>query len=116
MRMDYGNETMYMHMYMESLHTWEQWNKERALKGLGPVFHNVGNLMFSQNGKFSTYEEQSLKAIREAGYGHFIEEYRTPESIAERYPQFKEATKNGFDIAYLNKSGGEFLLSIYLLR
>ncbi|KAI7857439.1 FAD dependent oxidoreductase [Circinella umbellata] len=106
MRMDYGDETMYMHMYMESLHIWKQWNKERALKGLSPVFHNVGNLMFSQNGKFSNYEEQSLKAIREAGYGYCIEEYRTPESIAERYPQFKEATKNGFDIAYLNKSGG----------
>ncbi|KAI9491665.1 FAD dependent oxidoreductase [Zychaea mexicana] len=85
MRMDYGKELMYMHMYMESLPMWEQWNKERAAKGRSPVFHN---------------------SIREAGYGHLIEEFRTPEAIAERYPQFKEATKNGFNIAYLNKAGG----------
>ena len=107
-RMDYGKETLYMHLMAEGFPMWEQWNKERASKGLSPVFHNTGVILFSQNGKFSSYEVDSMKSLREAGYGHVIEELRTPASIVERYPQFKEATENGFDIAYVNKAGGKF--------
>lgn len=75
--------------------------------GLSPVFHETGVLLFSQNGKFSDYEIQSMKAIREAGYGHLIEELTDPETIVKRYPQFKDAVANGFNIAYLNRAGGE---------
>lgn len=117
MRFDYAQERMYMELTLESLPYWHQWNEERAEQGLSPLFHNTGVLLFSQNGQFSDYERLSMKYIREAGYGHAIEELRTPESIIKRYPQFKGAVANGFDIAYVNKLGGKlatYLEDLYL--
>lgn len=105
MRIDYASETVYMQMAIEALPLWRQWNKERAEMGLSPVLHETGVLLFSQNGKFSDYEIQSMKAIREAGYGYLIEELG-PKTIVKRYPQFKDAVANGFNVAYLNRAGG----------
>ncbi|KAI9494706.1 FAD dependent oxidoreductase-domain-containing protein [Zychaea mexicana] len=84
---------------------WEQWNKERAAKGLSPVYHKTGVIFFSKNGQFSEYEKQSMQNIKEAGYGHVIEQL-SPESIVERFPHFKAAVENGYNVAYFNKEGG----------
>lgn len=106
-RMDYADDTLYMQLMIEALPLWRQWNKERAEMGLSPVFHETGVLLFSSNGQFSDYERSSMKRIREAGYGHAIEEFTSPQSIINRFPQFKDAVANGFNIAYLNKQGGK---------
>ncbi|KAL0084029.1 FAD dependent oxidoreductase [Phycomyces blakesleeanus] len=105
-RMDYADDTIYMHLAIEAIQMWHQWNKERADMGLEPVFHPSGVLLFSSNGEYSDFEKQSLKHIREAGYGHVIEELKSPEEIIARYPYFKDAVDNGYNIAYLNKEGG----------
>jgi len=52
------------------------------------------------------FERDCMKNIREAGYGHFIEEFTSPEQIIEKFPQFQKAVENGFNTAYLNKEGG----------
>ncbi|KAI9306270.1 FAD dependent oxidoreductase [Cunninghamella echinulata] len=105
-RYDYGDDVLYMKLMMEALPLWHQLNKERLEEGEEPVFHQTGVLMMSQNGSYSNFERKSLRAIREAGYDHAIEELLTPESIIQRFPQFENAVKNGYNIAYLNKQGG----------
>ncbi|ORZ24687.1 FAD dependent oxidoreductase [Absidia repens] len=105
-RFDYGNDDIYMRLTMEALPYWQQFNKERAEQGEEPLFHQTGVLMMSSNGSYSEFEKRSLKKIREAGYGHVIEELLTPESIIDRFPQFKDGVNNGFNIGYLNKAGG----------
>ncbi|KAI9470992.1 MAG: FAD dependent oxidoreductase [Benjaminiella poitrasii] len=105
-RMDYANDTLYMHLMVEALGLWHQWNAERAAQNLEPVFHPSGVLMFSGKDSYSDFERDSLKQIREAGYGHFVEEYKTPEEIIQKFPQFKKTVENGFKTAYLNKAGG----------
>ncbi|KAI9025014.1 FAD dependent oxidoreductase [Phycomyces nitens] len=105
-RMDYSDETLYLQLMLEGLPIWRQWNKERAAEGLDPVYNETGVLFFGSNGKFSDYENKSIKHITEAGYGHVIEHLPTPKSILDKYPQFKHAVESGFDIAYLNKDGG----------
>ncbi|OAD76316.1 hypothetical protein PHYBLDRAFT_109796 [Phycomyces blakesleeanus NRRL 1555(-)] len=105
-RMDYADDTLYLQLMLEGMPIWRQWNKERAAEGLGPVYNETGVLFFGSNGKFSDYEKKSIKSITEAGYGHVIEHLPTPKSITDKYPQFKEAVENGYDIAYLNKDGG----------
>lgn len=105
-RMDYANDTLYMHLMVEAFGIWRQWNKERAEKNLDPVFHQSGVLLFSGKDKFSDFERDCMKNIREAGYGHFIEEFTSPEQIIEKFPQFQKAVENGFNTAYLNKEGG----------
>ncbi|CAO3637440.1 unnamed protein product [Cunninghamella blakesleeana] len=105
-RYDYGSDTLYMKLMMEALPLWQQLNKERLEEGEDLVFHQTGVLLMSQNGQYSDFERKSIKAIREAGYDHAIEELTTPESILQRFPQFESAVRNGFNIAYLNKDGG----------
>lgn len=105
-RMDYANDTLYMHLMVEAFGLWRQWNKERAEKNLEPVFHQSGVLLFSGKDKFSDFERDCMKNIREAGYGHFIEEFTSPEQIIKKFPQFQKAVENGFNTAYLNKEGG----------
>jgi sarcosine oxidase/L-pipecolate oxidase len=92
---------------MEAMSHWHQWNKERAAENDTPVFHPSGVLIMGYQGKYGPYEEQNMQAIREAGYGHAIEQLLTPEAIVERYPQFEQTVKNGYNIAYLNKEGGK---------
>lgn len=104
--MDYAKDTLYMHLMVEGFNMWHQWNKEREQKGLTPVFHQSGVILFSQNGEFSEFEKDTMKSIREAGYGHYIEEFKSEQEIIERFPQFKNAVKNGFNKAYLNNAGG----------
>ncbi|KAI8393452.1 FAD dependent oxidoreductase [Radiomyces spectabilis] len=105
-RMDYADETLYMHMAIEAMPLWRQWNQERADMGLSPVFHQTGVLLLSSNGEYSKFERSSMQHIREAGYGHVIEEFPNGEAILKRYPQFKTAVQNGYNIGYLNKEGG----------
>ncbi|KAI8642418.1 FAD dependent oxidoreductase [Parasitella parasitica] len=105
-RMDYANDTLYMHLMVEAFGMWHQWNKERAEKNLDPVFHQSGVLLFSGKDNFSDFEKDSMKNIREAGYGHYIEEFTSPEQIIEKFPQFEKSVENGFNTAYLNKEGG----------
>ncbi|KAI8088965.1 FAD dependent oxidoreductase [Halteromyces radiatus] len=105
MRFDYGDDITYMHLMMEALPYWHQYNKERAEQGESPVFHETGVLMMSRHGEYSDFEKKSLRNIRQAGYGHCIEEL-DGEAIIKRYPQFKTAVHHGFNIAYLNKAGG----------
>lgn len=100
---------MYMRLMMEALPFWHQYNKERAEEGKEPVFHQTGVLMMSSNGRYSEFEKRSLAKIRQAGYGHVIDELLTPESIIERYPQFENAVHNGFNIGYVNKAGGKWV-------
>ncbi|KAI9247124.1 FAD dependent oxidoreductase [Phascolomyces articulosus] len=104
-RMDYGLATQNMQLMIEGLPLWEQWNKERAAQGKTPVFHKTGAVFFSKNGQYSDYGIQSMQSIREAGYGHVIEEL-TPQAIMERFPHFKLAVENGYDTAYFNKEAG----------
>ncbi|KAI8341711.1 FAD dependent oxidoreductase [Chlamydoabsidia padenii] len=105
-RYDYGNQRLYMYLTMEAMSHWHQWNKERADEHESPVFTPSGVLIMGYQGKFGSYEEQSMQAIREAGYGHAIEQLLTPDVIIKRYPQFEQTVKNGYNIAYLNKEGG----------
>ncbi|KAI8975487.1 FAD dependent oxidoreductase [Mycotypha africana] len=105
-RMDYANDTLYMHLAVEAFGLWDQWNKERAKKNLEPVFHQNGVLLLSGKDKLSDFERNSIRNIREAGYGHFIEEYKCPEEIIERFPAFEKAVKKGYNTGYLNKAGG----------
>ncbi|KAI9493388.1 FAD dependent oxidoreductase [Zychaea mexicana] len=105
-RMDYGGDTLSMQLMMEAYPHWHQWNKERAEMGLSPVFHQTGCLLLCKGDSYSDYERSSIKHIREAGYGHTIQELPTPESIIERFPQFKDAVDNGYKVAYLNTEGG----------
>ncbi|KAI8088723.1 FAD dependent oxidoreductase, partial [Halteromyces radiatus] len=105
-RFDYGNNLLYMNLTLEAMPYWHQWNKERAIQNEPPVFHQTGVLLFGHQGKFGDYELESMKAIREAGYGHCIEELLTPEAILKKYPHFEETVKNSYDIAYFNKEGG----------
>lgn len=120
--MDYANDTLYMHLMVEAFNMWHQWNKERAEANQDPIFHQSGVLLFSGKDQFSDFEKNCMKNIREAGYGHYIEEYKTPEEIIAKFPQFKEAVANGFNTAYLNKAGGmnlaykkkKLLLFLYL--
>lgn len=104
--MDYANDTLYMHLMVEAFNMWHQWNKERAEANQDPIFHQSGVLLFSGKDQFSDFEKNCMKNIREAGYGHYIEEYKTPEEIIAKFPQFKEAVASGFNTAYLNKAGG----------
>ncbi|KAG1468111.1 hypothetical protein G6F56_004030 [Rhizopus delemar] len=104
-RLDYSDNTLYMHLAIESILMWQEWNKERSEADQELLFHQVGVLLFGRE-EFSDSEKKSLKAIREAGYGHFIEEYKTPQDIIDKFPQFKSAVENGFQTAYLNKQGG----------
>jgi sarcosine oxidase/L-pipecolate oxidase len=104
--MDYGGCADYMHMSVEAFGLWHQWNKERAELNRPPVFHQSGVLLFSQNGSFSEFEKESIRQIQQAGYGHFIEIYDTPEKLVAKFPRFESAVKNGFNVAYLNKEGG----------
>lgn len=113
-RYDYGDDVLYMKLMMEALPLWQQFNKERLEEGEDKVFHQTGVLLMSRNGQYSDFERKSLKAIRQAGYGHAIEELLTPESIIQRFPQFEKAVRNGFNIAYLNKDGGKVYLNIYI--
>lgn len=99
---------------VEGFNMWHQWNKERAEKGLEPVFNQSGVILFSQNGEFSDFEKDTMKTIREAGYGHFIEEFKSEEEIVKKFPQFKSAVKNGFNKAYLNNAGGKIFHNFYL--
>lgn len=105
-RMDYANDTLYMHLMVEAFNMWHQWNRERAEENKSPVFHQSGVLLFSGKDQFSDFEKNCMRNIREAGYGHYIEEFKSPEEIIAKFPQFKEAVKNGFNTAYLNKAGG----------
>ncbi|KAM3578515.1 hypothetical protein VKS41_009105 [Umbelopsis sp. WA50703] len=102
-RMDYGDDVIYQNLAAEALPIWRQWNEEAKDAGNLPVYHETGLLLFSRGGKFSEYERRSMQNIKAAGYGHAIEEFITPESIVERFPQFKDAVANGYNIAYLNK-------------
>jgi sarcosine oxidase/L-pipecolate oxidase len=105
--MEYGAATHYMNLFLEALPLWHEWNKERAENNLVPVYHQTGLISFAENGTFTQYELDCMSQIREAGYGHLIEELDTPEKIIERFPRFEKAVKNGFDIAVYNKEGGE---------
>ncbi|KAI8057572.1 FAD dependent oxidoreductase [Gilbertella persicaria] len=105
-RMDYANDTLYMHLMMEAFTIWDEWNKERQEQKLDPVYHNVGVLLFSDKDKMGKFENDCLKNIREAGYGHLVEEFTSPEQIIQRFPLFKQAVENGFNTAYFNKAGG----------
>ncbi|ORZ25092.1 FAD dependent oxidoreductase [Absidia repens] len=105
-RYDYGNKLLYMQLTMEAMPHWHQWNKERAEQNESPVFEQTGVLLMGYQGTFGPYEEQSMQAICEAGYGHAIEKLLTPESIIQKYPQFEQTVRNGYDIAYVNKDGG----------
>lgn len=104
--MDYANDTLYMHLTIEALTMWHQWNNERRQENLDPVFHQSGVLLLSGHNEFSEFEKNCMRNIREAGYGHFIKEYRNPQEITHDFPQFKDAVQNGFNTAYLNKAGG----------
>ncbi|KAG1141811.1 hypothetical protein G6F37_008285 [Rhizopus arrhizus] len=104
-RLDYSDNTLYMHLAIESIGMWQEWNKERQESEQDPLFHQTGVLLFGRD-EFSDSEKKSLKAIREAGYGHYIEEYNSPEEITAKFPPFKSAVENGFKKAYLNKQGG----------
>jgi sarcosine oxidase/L-pipecolate oxidase len=108
--MDYGNDILYMHLTIEAIGMWKQWNKERAEMKLDPVYHETGVLLFSSKDKFSDFEKNSMKTIREAGYGHFIQEFTSSEQISKKFPQFASAVKNGFNTAYFNKAGGNVYL------
>ncbi|KAI8578832.1 hypothetical protein K450DRAFT_244750 [Umbelopsis ramanniana AG] len=105
-RMDYGDDLIYQQLACEALPIWRQWNEEVKAEGKPLVYNETGLLLFSRNGKFPDYERLSMQNIRGAGYGHAIEEFPTPESIVERFPQFSDAVANGFNIAYLNKYAG----------
>ncbi|KAI7850494.1 FAD dependent oxidoreductase [Circinella umbellata] len=105
-RMDYGEDLLSMQLTMEALPHWHQWNKEREEMGLSPVFHQTGSLLLCKGNKLSDYERSSMKHVREAGYGHTIQEFKTPESIIKQFPQFKDAVNNGYHTAYLNTAAG----------
>ncbi|EPB81331.1 hypothetical protein HMPREF1544_11948 [Mucor circinelloides 1006PhL] len=104
-RMDYGENTLYMHLAVEAIDAWKQWNIERAEKSLVPVYHNTGMLLFSANGQYAEYEKDNMKSIREAGFGDYIEELNA-EQLKQRYPYLSDTVDNGYDIAYANKVGG----------
>ncbi|GAN02310.1 fructosyl amino acid oxidase [Mucor ambiguus] len=104
-RMDYGNNTLYMHLAVEAIDAWKQWNAERAEKKLVPVYHNTGMLIFSANGQYAEYEKDNMRSIREAGFGDYIEELNA-DQLKERYPYLTDTVDNGYDIAYANKVGG----------
>lgn len=103
--MDYGTNKLCMKLAIDAIRIWEEWNKERAVKNLKPIYRSTGMIAFSSNGEFSEYDKEGLKTMRDAGYGENIEEL-TPQQIKERYPFFKNAVNNGYDIAYFNKIGG----------
>ncbi|KAG0193477.1 hypothetical protein DFQ28_005081 [Apophysomyces sp. BC1034] len=103
-----------MNLTLEALPHWLQWNEERVSMGLEPVFHQDGVLVLSSHGRFSDFDSNSMQCIREAGYGHVIEELRTPSSITERYPHLEHAVSKGYNIGYLNKQGdGNFLVDYH---
>lgn len=95
-----------MELCIDSIDIWNEWNKERETLGLDPVYHNTGMLIFSGEDKICENEEYSLKHIREAGHGDWIEELDAKE-IVDRYPYFETAVKNGISYAYYNKVGGK---------
>ncbi|KAI7858794.1 FAD dependent oxidoreductase [Circinella umbellata] len=97
--------TQNMQLMIEGLPIWKQWNEEREARGKTPVFYKTGAVFFSQNNKYTDYSAASMKHIREAGYGHVIEEL-TGKDIVDRFPHFKGAVENGYDLAYLNKEAG----------
>ncbi|KAG2179951.1 hypothetical protein INT43_003738 [Umbelopsis isabellina] len=101
-RMDYGDDVIYQNLMAEALPMWRQWNEEAKAAGKSPLYNETGLLLFSRGGKFSEYERRSMQNIKAAGYGHTIEEFITPEAIVERFPQFKEAVANGYNVAYLS--------------
>lgn len=105
-RMDYGNQSLYLRLMLEALPLWDAWNKERATQGQIPVYHETGVLIFGRHGQFSQYEQESIRLIREAGYGHVLQTFDNPQSIIKRFPYFKDAVANGYDTAYLNTRGG----------
>lgn len=108
-RMDYGTNTLYMNLAIEAIDVWKQWNIERAKKELAPVYCNTGILAFSENGQYVKYEKDNMKSIREAGYGDYIEELNA-DKLKARYPHLSDTVNNGYDIAYFNKIGGNFLI------
>lgn len=113
-RMDYGNQALYLRLMLEALPLWDQWNKERATQGQIPVYHETGVLIFGRHGQFSQYEQESMRLIREAGYGHVLQTFDNPQSIIKRFPYFKDAVANGYDTAYLNTRGGK--VTFYYVR
>lgn len=108
-RMDYGDDVIYQNLATEALPIWRQWNEEAKEDGRAPVYNETGVLYFCRDGKFSEYERRSIQRVRAAGYGDAIEEFTTPESIVERFPQFADSVANGFNVAYLNKYAGQLI-------
>lgn len=107
--MDYGTNTIYMHLAIEAIDAWKQWNIERAEKNLTPVYCNTGIIAFSANGQYAKYEKDNMESIREAGYEDYIEELDS-DKLKSRYPHLSDTVDNGYDIAYFNKVGGNFLI------
>jgi sarcosine oxidase/L-pipecolate oxidase len=108
-RMDYGDDVIYQNLATEALPIWRQWNEEAKEDGRAPVYNETGVLYFCRDGKFSEYERRSIQRVRAAGYGDAIEEFTTPDSIVERFPQFADSVANGFNVAYLNKYAGQLI-------
>ncbi|CAO3642734.1 unnamed protein product [Mucor hiemalis] len=104
-RMDYGDSKLCTELAIDSINIWNQWNREKAQKNEAPLYHNTGMLIFSGSNKLGSTDHHSIKHIRNAGHGDWIEEL-TPEQIKKRFPYFKHAVDNGISAAYYNKVGG----------
>ncbi|OZJ03040.1 hypothetical protein BZG36_03261 [Bifiguratus adelaidae] len=105
-RFDYGSETHHMVLGLEALPLWRELNKVSQREFGQLCFHETGVLFFGRNGQFNPFEIDTMKAIRDFGYGDCIEVMENGEAILKRYPQFRTAVSNGYDIAYYNKLGG----------
>ncbi|OZJ03039.1 hypothetical protein BZG36_03262 [Bifiguratus adelaidae] len=105
-RMDYGSETEYMTLALESLPGWRELDRASRKEFGESCFHETGVLFFGRHGQFGSFERDSIQAFRNLGYSDKIELFETGQSIVARFPQFESAVSHGFNIAYFNKLGG----------
>ncbi|ORZ03634.1 FAD dependent oxidoreductase [Syncephalastrum racemosum] len=104
-RVEYGENAIYTDLMLSALPVWREWNEERKVQGLPPVYNETGVLMLGKDGKFSSYEEASMRLLQERGHGGSLEELDA-EAIKTRFPVFGDAVKAGYDKACFNHQGG----------
>lgn len=93
---------------LSALPVWRKWNEERKAQGRSPVYNENGVLMLGKNGKFSNYEEASIRVLQNRGHGDALEELDA-DAIRTRFPAFDGAVKAGYDKACFNKQGGKHI-------
>lgn len=98
-RMEYGRDSEYMHMAIQSMDQWRKWNEVFN----DPLYHEVGYLLLSKSiidAEGDSYESASLAQVMRSGHKP---EIITREVLKERFPAFNA---QAYYEGYYHQHGG----------